>query len=131
MEVFWVSILLSSVNFLLVLLVFPESLSRESRAKAVSDYSGKGKGKSRAEAANAEDGVVVDDREGEVGGSRSENERGAGHGDEERGIINTFLRPLAIFLPVVIMDGSKKRTDWSLTFLAGAMLTYMLSTVSQ
>lgn len=132
-EVFSVAIICSLVNFLLVLLIFPESLSEESRARAVFEHSGEGKGKSRAIVINVDEGgVVMDSADGGVGASGGgSGQGGTGGGGEERGIIKAFLSPLAVFLPVVIMEGSRKRTDWSLTLLAGALFAYMLSTVSK
>ena len=61
-----------------------------------------------------------------------QEERESGVRSGSTGIISHFLSPLAIFLPVVVLDpsGLGKRRDWSLTLLAGGLFGYMLSTVS-
>ena len=61
-----------------------------------------------------------------------QEERESGVGSGGAGIISHFLSPLAVFLPVVVLDpsGLGKRRDWSLTLLAGGLFGYMLSTVS-
>ncbi|RDB26264.1 putative membrane protein C14C4.07 [Hypsizygus marmoreus] len=114
-SVFWVAVLCSFINFLLVLFVFPESLNQEKRELAITKYHAKTSGKGKARADNVE---VVDG----LGGHEGVN------GVEEIGIIRGFMRPLALFLPAVILEGGvKKRTDWSLTFLAAALFGAMLS----
>ncbi|KAJ7707662.1 major facilitator superfamily domain-containing protein [Mycena rosella] len=122
-SVFWVAACCSFINLCLVLFVFPESVTQEQRDLA----SGKGKGKApdrtsgngtldNVAEGHGEDGVAIF-----VDGSEP---------PASTGIMTTFLRPLAIFLPVpIFVDGSvRKRKDWSLTLLACAMFGYMLST---
>ena len=67
----------------------------------------------------------------EVNRQRQE-ERESGVRSGGAGIIGHFLSPLAVFLPVMVLDpsGLRKRRDWSLTLLAGGLFGYMLSTVS-
>lgn len=89
------------------------------RARAAAEHlanaSNKGKGR-------ADDLDVI----GEGSGSIEEDSSRA-----SRGIIRGFLRPLGVFLPVVVIEGGvKKRRDWSLTFLGAALFGYMLSNVS-
>jgi hypothetical protein len=95
------------VNLLLVLFVFPESLSEEKQSKAR--------------------GELVTN--GDVWTSVDELESPIAHNvpvklNEDQG----FLSPLRVFLPVVGHAPGGK--DWSLTILACALLGYMLSTVS-
>lgn len=92
--------------------MFPESITQEQRDRA----SGKNKGKARDQPAGALDSV---------------EEAAEDEAPVNTGIIRNFLSPLALFLPVpIFVDGSaRKRKDWSLTLLAGAMFGYMLSTV--
>ena len=107
----------SFINFILVLLVLPESLDREKRERAALEYNTKNAGKPKA-------GVVEVDAVDE--GSNTPNEVD----QNRRGIVHGFLGPLEVFLPVVVMDGGvKRRRDWSLTFLAAAIFGYMLSQV--
>lgn len=117
-SVFWIAVICSFINFILVVLVLPESLDKMKREQAALDYNVKNAGKGKA--------VVEADVIGE--GSNIQNE------DNQRrrgGIVREFLRPLGVFLPVVVMDGGvKKRRDWSLTFLAAALFGYTLSQVS-
>jgi hypothetical protein len=110
-EVFWVAVGCSFVNFILVLFVFPESLSEEKQMKARDEDAGKAKAAwasvEELEQASAPDVLTT---------------RTTG------GIVQGFFRPLAVFLPAERnVPGGK---DWSLTFLACALLGYMLSTVS-
>ncbi|KAJ7126951.1 major facilitator superfamily domain-containing protein [Mycena epipterygia] len=111
-SVFWVAIGCSFINLCLVLFVFPESITQEQRDLAC----GKNKGKARDQPA----GALVSVEE------TAEDEEAPAN----TGIIRNFLSPLALFLPVpIFVDGSaRKRKDWSLTLLAGAMFGYMLST---
>ncbi|KAG6842326.1 hypothetical protein C0991_010615 [Blastosporella zonata] len=109
--VFWVAIFCSFVNFILVLFVFPESLDKAKRQRAAVEH---GKGKARAD-----DTAVVVNASSVTGAEE--------HGEKE-GIIRTFLKPLRLFLPVVVYDGGMKHRDWSLTFLGGALLLAMIST---
>ena len=99
--VFCVSITMALVNFLCAALLFPESV---------------GSGKTSM---------------GELEGREEEE------GDEDevqeasQGLLARFIKPLALFLPVVTFDASgRKKRDWSLTWLAGALFAYMLGTVS-
>ncbi|KAF8896306.1 major facilitator superfamily-domain-containing protein [Infundibulicybe gibba] len=111
--VFWVAVFCSFMNFILVLFVFPESLNKERQARAAVEYSKTSSTKGKARAHDDEN----------VSNEHVE------HPDAPReGIIQSFLSPLAIFLPVTVMDGTRKRTDWSLTLLAAALFGYMLST---
>ncbi|KAG7089531.1 hypothetical protein E1B28_011205 [Marasmius oreades] len=115
-EVFWLAICCSFINFLLAAIVFPESLSRESRATAAQQYhdSRASKGKARAS----------EEAGGSLEGSVSTVKKG--------GILAGLLSPLSTFLPatitVVTGNGIRKKKDWSLTFLALALFMYMLST---
>lgn len=105
-SVFWVSILLSFINVLLMTFVFPESLTKDKRA--VKDVP----------AVNAE---AVDASQSD--GKTANSWAGAR-------IVRAFLAPLAIFLPkVIVSPGGTSRKDWNLTFLALAMFGSMLSTV--
>ena len=65
----------------------------------------------------------------EEGNRLRHQERESGGG---AGIIGHFLSPLAVFLPVMVLDpsGLGKRRDWNLTLLAGGLFGYMLSNVS-
>ncbi|KAL4062750.1 major facilitator superfamily domain-containing protein [Scleroderma yunnanense] len=110
-SVFWVAITFSFINFLLVLLVLPESLSASSRAA-------NRKGKNRA-----------------VEGSE--------HNGNNEGsfriacILENLVTPLAVFLPsevpvAIAVTGEARgrvrtRKDWSLTFLAIALVFHSLS----
>ena len=118
----------SLVNLLLVVLLFPESLSQEKRAAAMQrhDLSHRSKGKGRAL-----------ESEGSASGGQDPNgvavalPRGGSGGG---GFFTELVRPLSIFLPasitVVTPTGLRRQKDWSLTFLALALFLYMLSTVS-
>ncbi|KAJ6576516.1 major facilitator superfamily domain-containing protein [Mycena vulgaris] len=112
-SVFWLATFFSFINLCLVLFVIPESITKEQRDLA----SGKGKGKARAHASGTLEDVTEE---------RAEDQ----DSPASTSIIRGFLRPLAIFLPVpIFIDGStRKRKDWSLTFLACGMFGYMLST---
>ncbi|KAF9468039.1 major facilitator superfamily domain-containing protein [Collybia nuda] len=124
--VFWVAIICSFINFILVLFVFPESLDKVKLQQAALEFQASGNGKGKA---------MVDDIEEDEGGVTGE---GSGTGNDQdrvhaprrgkRGIIRGFLRPLALFMPVVVMEGGlRKRRDWSLTFLGAALFGSMLS----
>lgn len=92
--VFWVAILCSGINFLLMLFVFPESLPVEKR--------------------------ILLNEEDPSPDSKSRTST-----------INSFLSPLAVFLPVRVDIGNgRRKKDWSLTLLAAALFGYMLSTVN-
>jgi MFS family permease len=141
-SVFWVAAFCSFTNFLLMIFVFPESLDKEKKERAMIAYrksSGK-KGKARERALTFSSGdpgnpsTDEEDNIEEVNRPRRE-ERESGY--EVRpggtGIIRRLLSPLAVFLPVVVLDPSglgRKKRDWSLTLLAGGLFAYMLSTVS-
>jgi len=138
-SVFWVAVFCSFINFLLVAFVFPESLDKEKRDRAMIAYQKTGasagkKGKARERALTLTSGGPsssnTDEEEGveEVNRPRQEEREGSGNG-----IISRFLNPLAVFLPVVVLDSSglgRTRRDWSLTLLAVALFGYMLSNVS-
>ena len=128
------------VNLVLVLFVFPESLDKERMQMS------KGKGKAKAPSSNADMEEEEVEEEGQQSGfpvSSSSAIQG-GHGPQGRrrdeaggeGLISGFLKPLAVFLPVVVLVpspnglGRRKKRDWSLTLLAVALLGFMLSSVS-
>ncbi|KAF5382009.1 hypothetical protein D9615_004376 [Tricholomella constricta] len=114
--VFWVAIICSFVNFVLVLFVFPESLDKVKRQRALAEHHVKAsvKGKARA-----------DDAEIDGQGSGASGEERA---EARQGIVRSFLKPLALFLPAVVYEGGvRKRRDWSLTFLAAALFGSTLS----
>lgn len=118
-SVFWVAIACSFINFVLVLLVFPESLDKEKKDKAMREYVARTRGTSRGKARASEEGIR-DERD-------DVHERPAQTGS----VISKLLEPLAVFLPVVVMDPTspgRKRRDWSLTLLAASLIGYMLST---
>jgi len=113
----------------LLLFVFPESLDKK-RMEALD------KGKARASSSTSD--AVEEDQGGFQVTSSSANQ--GRHGRQSRdegksggGHISGFLKPLAVFLPVDILVptpnglGRRKKRDWSLTFLAVAMLGFMLS----
>lgn len=110
-SVFWVAIICSFINFLLVLFVFPESLYKAKRLRAIAEKQGKGKARA-PDNGITETSPMIDQA----------------HQNSE-GVIRTFLKPLSMFLPVVVYDGGKRRSDWSLTFLGGALLLSMIATV--
>ena len=118
-SVFWVAIICSFVNFILVLFLFPESLDKIKMVQAASrvhvDANTKGKARSN-------DPLGV--------GEGSEGN--AVHGViEETGILQKFLKPLELFLPAVVADGGlRKRKDWSMTIMGMALFGYMLAQVS-
>lgn len=112
-SVFWVAIACSFINFVLVLFVFPESLDKEKKEKAMREYVAR---QSRGKARASQEGIRDD-----------------AHGAQTGSVISRFLEPLAVFLPVVVMDPTspgKKRRDWNLTLLAASLIGYMLSTAS-
>jgi hypothetical protein len=109
-EVFWVAVASSFINLLLVLFVFPESLSKEKQSKARGAPNGKGKM-----------WASVDDTE------QPTAPEGVAKTSPGGGIARGFLSPLAVFLPVTGSTPGGK--DWSLTFLACTLWGYMLSTV--
>jgi hypothetical protein len=124
--VFWVAVFCSFINFLLVLFVFPESLDKVKREQATLGFHGKanGKGKARDDEEEEEEEVVGEGSG--VGNNEMRTQR-----RRKSGIIRGFLRPLAVFLPVVVLEGGvRKRRDWSLTFLGAALFGLMLSNVS-
>lgn len=123
--VFWVAIICTFINFVLVLFVFPESLDKVKLQQAALAFQAQanGKGKIRDD---------DDEEEGDVGeGSGAGNDQVRVQRRRKGGIIRGFLRPLALFMPVVVLEGGvRKRRDWSLTFLGAALFGYMLSNVS-
>jgi MFS family permease len=141
-SVFWVAVCFSFINFLLITFVFPESLNKEKRERAMIAYKKSGalggkKGKTRERAltlSSGDPGSSSSDEEDnieEVTRPRQE-ERESGVRSGGAGIISHFLSPLAVFLPVMVLDpsGLGKRRDWSLTLLAGGLYGHMLSNVS-
>ncbi|KAK0204888.1 major facilitator superfamily domain-containing protein [Desarmillaria ectypa] len=122
--VFYLAVLCSLTNLLLVLFVFPESLSAEKREVAARQHtithSSKGK---------ARDFSRQDLGEHDQGASTSSDEEGDSE-TKRFAIIRSFLSPLSIFLPVTIIEaeGTRRHQDWSLTLLATALFGYMLST---
>lgn len=122
--VFYLAALFSLLNCLLVLFVFPESLSKEKQESAQREYrvehSAKGKGR---------DPRPVPDT-----GSGGETSRAVHEISEYKrpGVIRSFLSPLAVFLPAKVADASGTKTidDWSLTFLAAGLFATVLATVS-
>jgi len=118
-SVFWVAILCSFINFILVLLLFPESLDKVKMVQAASrvHVDTKTKGKVRSD-------DLLRVGEGSQGNSAHEV-------IEETGILQKFLKPLRLFLPTVVADGGlRKRKDWSLSILGMALFGYMLAQVS-
>lgn len=117
--VFWVAIACSFFNLLMMIFVFPESLNKKKMERA-------------AEAARA--GAVGEFAAGPSGSCEAQNV--VQESVATAGIVARFLSPLAVFLPVMVLDpspnglGSRKRRDWSLTVLAVALFGFMLSTVS-
>ncbi|KAF8806993.1 hypothetical protein BYT27DRAFT_7190702 [Phlegmacium glaucopus] len=137
-SVFLVVILCSFINFLLMAFVLPESLNKEKRERAMVAYqktgatSGK-KGKGRERALTLSSGVpdssITDEEDTVEEANRPRQEERERSGCT--GAISRFLSPLAVFLPVVVLDSSslgRKRRDWSLTLLAVALFAHMLST---
>ncbi|KAF5367389.1 hypothetical protein D9758_003750 [Tetrapyrgos nigripes] len=115
-EVFWLAICCSFINLFLVAFVFPESLSKEQRARAIEQYHANSKGKGHAS---------NQDSDGSVSPAPAE-------APPKPGAIRRFLSPLAVFFPAAISrptaSGVVKTRDWSLTFLALSVLLFMLST---
>ncbi len=139
LSVFWVAIACSFLNLLLALFVFPESLGKERREQTKLEYhkfGAKVKGKARMPPVSPINEMVAGI------GSFQEPEIEEVVGTEEdisslpvgkQGIVRQLLNPLAIFLPVPVLNSSgivQKRRDWNLTLLAGGLFGYMLSTVS-
>jgi len=118
---------------MLLLFVFPESLDKK-RMEALE------KGKARTSSSASDTTEVEGDQGGFQVSSSSANQGRHGRQSRDEGKsggshISRFLKPLAIFLPVVILVptpnglGRRKKRDWSLTFLAVALLGFMLSSV--
>lgn len=149
--VFWISVFFSLVNLLLVVFVFPESLSKEKREKSKKKDAKGNKGKQRARNDDEETvGGVVEESlpilqmpVGNGAASSDEEESSASSSSvslaprqeeqSRQGTLTKFLSPLAVFLPVTVLDPyglGRKRKDWSLTLLAGALFGVMLATVS-
>lgn len=124
--VFWVAIICTFINFVLVLFVFPESLDKVKLQQAALAFQAQanGRGKIRDDDNDDEEVDVAE-------GSGTGNDQVRAPRKRKGGIIRGFLRPLALFMPVVVLEGGvRKRRDWSLTFLAAALFGYMLSNVS-
>ena len=127
------------INFTLVLFVFPESLDKKKMERAM--LKGKGKAKTPSSTAGAEEEEEEEDQGGfpvssssAIQGGTQGRRRDEGETEGE-GLISGFLKPLAVFLPVVVLVpspnglGRRKKRDWSLTLLAVALLGLALSTV--
>ncbi|KAF9565265.1 MFS general substrate transporter [Agrocybe pediades] len=133
--VFWVAIICSFVNFLLVLFVFPESLGKKKMEQAIkqaeADAARKGKMRVVDVASTCANSTVGREEDVAVVAASSSSDAEA---PISEGIIMRFLRPLSVFLPVMVLDsspngiGHRKRRDWSLTMLALALFGFMLST---
>lgn len=157
--VFWTAICSSLVNLFLVLLIFPESLTKEKRANVVNEHwkklerpdlkvDVKGKQKMAILLPSAMDecevgtdlvGMGAEEEESLPSSSsvaRVSFKGKASSSDEERGLISNLLGPIAVFLPMAVYEpswtgvGFKKRVDWSITTLAVALFGLMLSMVS-
>lgn len=122
--VFYLAVLCSFTNLLLVLFVFPESLSAEKREAAAREHAMTHSAKGKARDLSGRDSGNHDE-----GPSTSSDEEGDSE-TKRFGIIRSFLSPLSIFLPVTIIEagGKRRHRDWSLTMLAAALFGYMLST---
>jgi MFS family permease len=140
-SVFWVAVSCSFINLLLITFVFPESLDKEKKERAMIAYKkwgalGGKKGKTRERAltfSSGDPGCASADEEDNIEVNRPrQEERESGVRSGGAGIISHFLSPLAVFLPVMVLDpsGLGKRRDWSLTLLAGGLFGFMLSNVS-
>ncbi|GLB40407.1 putative MFS general substrate transporter [Lyophyllum shimeji] len=115
-SVFWTATFCSFINFVLVLLVFPESLDKVKRARASAEHQVRANGKGKARAYDEQTA-------GQGSGSNAE-----ARGEPREGVIRRFLKPLTLFMPVMVFDGGvKKRRDWSLTFLGAALFGATLS----
>lgn len=127
-SVFWVAVFCTFFNFLLVLFVFPESLGKKKMEEALrqAEVVAVGKGKMRAI-----EGVSIQATPAPASGEPIAT---VSETTSSGNIIMSFLRPLSVFLPVVVLDPSpngiahRKRRDWSLTALALALFGFMLST---
>ncbi|KAF9532509.1 major facilitator superfamily domain-containing protein [Crepidotus variabilis] len=154
--VFWAAICCSMINFFLVLLIFPESLGTKTRESAVKEslerkklgmpagtkVNVKGKQRmvlplSAVDECEVGADLLVAEEDSVVASSsnkRLDSEVDSGSVGNGGGVISHFLRPLAVFMPMVVYEpswtgiGFKKRTDWSLTILAAALFGLMLST---
>ncbi|KAF6757312.1 major facilitator superfamily domain-containing protein [Ephemerocybe angulata] len=140
--VFWVAILCSFVNFLLVLFVFPESLDKEKQKAAAAalaahaDPKGKARATEEDEAALLSPGLQI--LQSPIHSSSTSSHPFAASEPtappQPTTLVSTLLRPLAIFRPVPIVlptrNGLLLRTkyDWSLTLLALSLGGWMLST---
>ena len=140
-SVFWVAVSCSFINLLLVTFVFPESLDKEKKERAMIAYKNSGvlggkNGKTRESGLTLSSGDPCSSSAGEQDSVEvnrpREEERQCAVRSRCAGIISQFFSPLAVFLPVMVLDpsGLGKRGDWSLTLLAGGLFGYMLSTVS-
>ena len=141
-SVFWAAAFCAFINLLLVTFVFPESLDKEKRDQAMIAYQKLGtiagkKGKARERAlpfySSDSGSSSMDEEDSEEQNRSGQEERESGFWSRAVLIIRRFLSPLALFYPVVVLDSSglgRKRRDWSLTLLAGALCACMLSSVS-
>ncbi|KAF5327664.1 hypothetical protein D9619_004865 [Psilocybe cf. subviscida] len=142
--VFWVAIACSFMNFLLALFVFPESLDKKKQQEAAAAQLKGDTPPASPTSPHPFNGTGPEEFQGSRSAilERVEEEEPAPttavrNGERKRqGVIASFLSPLAIFLPVVVLDPSpnglsvRKRRNWSLTILAIALFGFMLSTVS-
>jgi MFS family permease len=103
-SVFCVAAMASFLNFCFMLFVMPESVTKEQRDRA----SGR---------------IVLNVGVGEVVLRDPNPDR------LKLGFIREFFSPLAVFLPVTVpvAGSTRRRKDWSLTLLTGALFGYMLS----
>ncbi|KAG6813401.1 hypothetical protein H0H92_011379 [Tricholoma furcatifolium] len=113
--VFWVAIVCSFINFLLVLFVFPESLDKAKMLRALETQNGKGK-------ARATDDTVV----AESSTSSAEQHKG------EEGVIRAFLKPLRLFMPIRVYDGvhvygwGVEQLSYYISFMSASRATFLL-----
>lgn len=142
--VFWVAIACSFMNFLLALFVFPESLDKKKQLEAAAAQVKGSVTPTSPTSPLRFNGIGPEEFQGSRSAIRQRDEEeeptttpaARNSQRQQQGIISRFLSPLAIFLPVVVLDPSpnglsvRKRKDWSLTILAVALFGFMLSTVS-
>lgn len=167
--VFWIAVFCSFANFLLVLFLFPESLSKEKRQQAQraqepptsantsanASYPAKGQETRRplrlpVTGVEDADGVGigaimdVDEITSPITTSfpasfltPKDSETPIAPPEVPDSFFMSFMRPLAVFLPVYVDMPTRngltvrRRKDYSLTLLAGALLAWMLSSVSK
>jgi MFS family permease len=139
-SVFWVAIAFSAVNFYMALFVFPESLGKKKREKAIQEYNKTGgisKSKAKKPLHSPIDGLVseisgIEEQENEEVRMANVTENTTSSTGLKGGFIMRLLSPLSILLPVIVVNPSgivRKKRDWTLTLLAVGLISYMLSTV--